>query len=330
MRYERSNTLLYRNNHHNCINLTICGILFKRGVSIDYLWGQAALVIDQNDLFTQITPYYLDWDYYLYTYHDIVWNKYSFDTLQEHIECICHLLSKRISVGVDVDIYKLPYSIHYEKVHDFHAIEIIDVVGDKFEVCDHYFHYHGYLDFKDYLHALSSYVEQYSDTPSIFYFDIDKHFSKEYTKHDLFRVIKDNVNVMKGFSTDLSVKSGQLYLGAQAFPFLIDKIDSIFTLRDDKIKSDLVSLYYSFKEISNSRFNFQQIVKRFNEDMLAKEFDFLVNSWSVIANLLLKAQTSENYAYFQSKISKRLESTIEKELQTIDLLTRYLKEELNE
>lgn len=321
-------TALYRNKHHNCLNLVISAILLRNKVRIEYLWGQAALVINEDDYIDFVTPYYTEWGNYFSQYHGIQLYEKNFLKPQEYIYEICKILKVKKSVGVEVDVYELPYCIHYKTQNNFHAIEIIGVNGDKFEICDHYFNYHGNLTFKQFELALTSYLTNFPEcTPIIYDFDIEKHLTKKYEHDDLIQAVKNNINIMKG--NDISFFNSNKknkFLGVNTFPVLVERLTHIFSVPKKDSQEVLIDFYYSLKEIANSRYNFYQFLKMFSQNLIAEEYLNVANSWLVAANLLLRAEASGNHAEFLPRIGKRFNFIFEKEVENLEMLENLIKD----
>lgn len=318
---------LYKNHHHNCLHVTVSGILLRDNVRIDYLWGQAGFKIEEHELFTLVTAYHTQWTEYLEKYHGVIWNQHYFNEPKEYVTEVKKLLKHKKSVGVELDLYALPYCIHYEKLHDFHAIEIVDMQEDKFVVCDHYFQYHGYLEIKHFCNALYSCMNYFQNSqPKLFYYNTENHFLKKYKQSDLEKEVTDNVKVMKGILISSPNKGTQaVYLGVKAFPVLIEKFKSIFSLPLQEAKPLLIPQYYGIKEIADSRFNFGEVLKKYAQDSIANEYQILANSWAIVANLLLRAHESENHAEYFHRIQKRLENLFIQEMETLNKLEEMIK-----
>ncbi|TYS60651.1 hypothetical protein FZD47_20805 [Bacillus infantis] len=320
---------LYWSNYHNCVNLTVHAMLLKQGVNVEYIWGQSSLVIEEYEEYIRISPYHKEWPVFFNKHHGVTWHKLQFNVVNDYVEEITKLLKEKRTVALEVDIYKLPYCVHYEKYHDFHAIEILNIDGDKLEICDHYYHYHGYLKFEDLFNALNNFITYYSGTlPSIYYFDVQQHLTRNYNRSDLLEVIKENINVMKGAEI-VKDKQGKtiLSIGIKAFPKLKEML---MVVLDNPLEvqrlGTIGDFYMRLKEICHSRYNFYQLLNMYQESIYADKYRVLANNWLVVANLLLKIINGASPDSVKARVNKKLEDLFEKEVELINEMEKLISE----
>ncbi|MBU8772126.1 BtrH N-terminal domain-containing protein [Cytobacillus oceanisediminis] len=317
------NFKLYRYNYHNCIIHTISAMLLRAGVRVPYLWGQSGLLFDKNNSF--ITPYYRQYHHHLEIYHGIKWYESKCLTSIDFVQQIREILNEKTSVGVEVDIFELPYCNYFQGHHEGHAIEILGIEDEQFLISDHYYHFHGLIDFNTILNAIQSFDDYFPEQDAkIYHFNVQEHLNKVYSDADLYQLVLDNYNVMNGNSIEEWRNLNEAVVGLNAIQFIKERITSLLSSSTQENREALVNNYYRIREIANSRYNFFQFLELYFKDKAAQEYHTLSKSWSVLGNMLVRLGINKTFDEFSPRIEKRLLKINEQEIAATNLLKDLL------
>ncbi|SEF85612.1 BtrH N-terminal domain-containing protein [Paenibacillus sp. UNC499MF] len=321
---------LYKEFRLNCFYVNIAALLKRLPVEdahLVYLFNQAGLFYcdtEDEDEF-QISPYYRQLDDFVYGLFGARLHKKGSSAGSEYMRTLKEALASGRSAIIESDIFYLPYSGFYRRTHFPHALEVIGHKEGKFEICDHYYEYHGFLDESE-LQAIFD-----ASLDSVFYKRLyvwslkktDGAAPGEITPEFCESVIKDNQANMQGAVT-YDCPPGS-YPGLAAFEPICGKIKSLKTIEEDSVKFKAASyLYDGFREIANSRYHHHNLLKAIGEDALAESYLEADQSWMVAANLLMRAATGNQFQAFEERILSRMERVKQKEAENTDLLQQWL------
>ncbi|MBV6713644.1 BtrH N-terminal domain-containing protein [Paenibacillus chitinolyticus] len=321
---------LYKETRLNCFYVNIAALLKRLPVEdahLIYLFNQAGLFYrdtEDEDEF-QISPYYRLLDDFVYGLFGARLHKTGSSAGDDYMRTLKETLANGKSAIIESDIFYLPYSGFYRRTHFPHALEVTGYREGTFEICDHYYEYHGFLEESE-LQAVFD-----ASLDSAFYKRLYVWFLKktegpapeELTPAFCKSVIQDNLANMQGAVT-YDCPSGS-YPGLAAFVPICGKIKSLKTIEEDSVKFKTASyLYEGFREIANSRYHHHHFLKAIGEHALAESYLEADQSWMVAANLLMRAATGNQFQAFEERILARMERVKQKEADNTALLQQWL------
>lgn len=311
---------LYYNNNQNCLQRVLSAMLIRKNVDPNQLWYQSGIYyLDSSDVNTwEINPYFMEYDYFLEKM-GIQCSSFLLPTSEDTVCKIKEHINKNNTIGVYVDISELPYCLYYQKEHESHAIEIIEIQKDVVTICDHYYNYYGTISLQQLHLAISSYTEHISSLCTTFFVSVNQDL-----KINVVECINRNIEVMHGKKIgNYSVKK-EGYVGLKAIPELKNKIISLLNLEHPDKFSYLDKLFKDVKEIAYSRYNFNVFLDSHQCSIDSEYSTELSNNWSVIANLILKSAVTNKTDIVLPNIEKRFNSIIDQEETRIILLEKFI------
>ncbi|ATF15814.1 hypothetical protein A616_28845 [Brevibacillus brevis X23] len=316
-------TTLYKNNFQNCFQLVVSSMLSRQRVPVEYIWNQAGLYISDEQAKWYLTPYYWNLRSYLKTI-GIQYFESNVDDTTLILETIQEILSKRLSVGVMVDIFELPYSMYYQEYHDSHTVEIVGIDGTEFEIFDHYYRYQGKIELSQLCRAINSYFEHFPpDNYLLFYLDAT-NFSEMLIDTEL--IISNNMMVMKGNAIrDYIDKKANQIVGLDAIPVLKNKVLSLLRLNEEDAEPHLDNMFKDIKEISFSRYNFFIFLKKLTVVDFFEYLEEASQGWGVTANMILRAKVTGEYESMSLRISNRFDRLLEQERKINEIILKYIQ-----
>jgi Butirosin biosynthesis protein H, N-terminal len=308
------NFTLYHNNHMNCSDLVILAMLKRRNVDVVTLRVQTGLsFVSLKDYSWKLSPYYKD----ILFEKNINYQVVNLSSGKEAIPIINEKLNSGFTVGINVDICELPYSMYYQRGHDLHKIEVIGIENDKAIVCDHYYQYYGQLELRILCKAIDS-CRDFIDSNYSQVFYIDPERTDDF---DTNQIILENIDVLEGkklYNLKNFPENG--FIGLEALPHIKMMILSLIK-KDFDQKADIIeNLFKDLQEVSFSRYNFHTFLKNVSKHELSEYIEEASQSWSVLANLLLKASLSGKYDEMVERIENRINRIIEIENQNLERL----------
>lgn len=236
------------------------------------------------------------------------------------------LLKENIPIAVDVDIFYLPYDVHYKKSNCLHTIVycgsednrcyLVDI-GERTQFC-------GTISYSEYMNARLSENPEcrnlYSGQPVL--------FRELYISRDII----DAANYRESFTENLT--NIERYY---------DKLDVLLDLKDffsfscnikSKISQEQLSqIYYPLYSINRKRKLFKHQLsilmrKGIDTNGLCDEFDEVLKKWEYILLLLLKMKYIEENYRSCKKIAAYIEQIYFMEFKLHEKIS-ILKEKLN-
>ncbi|MFE6796951.1 BtrH N-terminal domain-containing protein [Paenibacillus chitinolyticus] len=321
---------LYKETRLNCFYVNIAALLKRLPVEeghLVYLFNQAGLFYrdtEDEDEF-QISPYYRLLDDFVYGLFGARLHKEAASAGNEYMRMLKAALANGKSAIIESDIFYLPYSGFYKRTHFPHALEVIGCREGMFEICDHYYEYHGFLEESELQAVFDASLNSafYKRLYVWFLVRTDGPPPEELTPAFCKSVIRDNQANMTGAIT-YDCPPGS-YAGLAAFVPICDKIKSLKTIEEDAVKFKSASyLYEGFKEIANSRYHHHLFLKAIGEHPLAESYLEADQSWMVAANLLMRAATGNQFEAFEERVLARMERVKQKEADNTALLQQWL------
>ncbi|MFD1989549.1 hypothetical protein ACFSGI_06260 [Paenibacillus nicotianae] len=300
---------LYYNNNQNCLQRVLSAMLIRKNIDPNQLWYQSGIYYtDSNDASSwEINPYFMEYDYFLKNM-GIECSSFLLPTSEDTISKIKEYINKDNTIGVYVDISELPYCLYYQKEHESHAIEIIEIKKDIVTLCDHYYNYYGTISLQQLHLAIRSYIEHISNLCTIFFLSIDQDI-----KINVAECINNNIEVMNGKKIGTYSLKKEGSIGLSAIPKVRSKIISLLNLEHPDKFSYLDKLFKDIKEIAYSRYNFNVFLDSHQYSIDSEYSTELSNNWSVIANLILKSAVTNKTEIVLPNIEKRFNNIIDQE-----------------
>lgn len=318
------NFTIHNDVYHNCQNVTISAMLKRLGVSLEYIWGQAGLLYKDMGKLT-IHPFYRDVVEDFSKYYGIQYFEKQIIDTDQFLSEICLLVKLGHTIGIELDVFELPYCMQYRSKHILHAVEVVDVVDDEFVICDHYYKYHGQMNYQSIKSALLSCLKHLDKNHhNLHYFEVDVSREFSHSISNLVRVVSDNHNVMIGNPIGFlrNIKD-DAYVGINAIPEIRNKTRELLMLPDQE---PLRSFHFMIKEIANSRYHFHMFLKGFSQPFIAEEIREVCEHWTVIANLLLRGYVIGNPNEILPRVEKQFEYVVDKESKSIEQMNQLLKD----
>ncbi|WP_084783730.1 BtrH N-terminal domain-containing protein [Paenibacillus sp. FJAT-26967] len=322
---------LYKEARLNCLYVNIAAALLRLPVlkeSLPFLFNQAGLYYQdtQDEDEFVISPYYRELDDFIGELFGAHVCRKGYAGGEAYLAALKNALGTGRSAIIEADIFYLPHSGFYNRSHFPHALEVIGYKDGVFEICDHYYVYHGTLTDVEFRFIFESSLQ------SPFYkllnlWNLERHDKKGTEVPDAafhYGVIRDNYRNMSG-QVLYDCPAGSR-AGLEAFESICRQITRLKTMDRDASKFKAASyLYEGFRELANSRFQHHNFLKAIGENELAEAYLEADQGWMVAANLLMRAATANQFQHFEERILNRMQRVREKEAGNLELLRQWLE-----
>ncbi|MGN7471964.1 hypothetical protein [Brevibacillus sp. SAFN-007a] len=325
-----SSNLVYKNPYLNCSQLVVSAMLNREGIPIVHLWKQAGLLYQETEKGVILTPYYqnLRTDIKVHNEISLFERNYLESEYLSYLEDFKNALIKDgVTVGVTCDIYELPYCIYYQKTHEIHMIEIIKFQEGAVEICDHYYHYQGWIAIEQLERAIFSVFENtVSSTCKLIYMNPEEQLSKDKIKEvDVKKVVEDYIKVMEGNPLYRFVRYEGALIGLEAIPKIKEGV--LKWVEDNGERAfQIFDVYYKhLKEVGNSRYHMYRLLNYYNWDE-AELFLESYQCWTVLANMICRMHVTGKTTGMKERIGYRFDRVYEQESKNLMLLQQKVLE----
>lgn len=303
---------LYYSPYHNCKRLILTAMLLRDGINESIMWNKIGFHF--NEYFDKyVYPYPITIEEELkslgYDYKHL--SLYSYNDFESKISKI---LKSNKTVAIYVDIFELNYTIYFKKQHHKHSVEIWKVDEENYYIYDHYYQFEGSISKESLKSAVYSLDSQKF---TLFFLNKTKHFPDS-------NVLKFN---SKSLSGDLSYSCQNKYsiVGIFGIKDFINKILNDFSNEELYLKNQYFKNYYPvLKELSYSRYHFSKYLEYEGFEEISDVYLDVSQNWSIVANILLIGNVSQNYKKILPRITRILESTFQKEKLALELLNSII------
>ncbi|EML6324650.1 hypothetical protein QCQ60_004970 [Bacillus cereus] len=329
-----SNNKIFENPYFNCSQLVIASMLKQTGINIDLMWKQAGFLYDNSEDKEIISPYYQDLksDFSENNNVKIFEHYYKGDEYLVYIATILDLVvNQKISVGVALDVYELPYCRHYQKRHAYHIAEITGYKDGTLEICDHTYRFQGYYPITLIEKAIYSIYQHTNEITCKLVYVIPNQNQKYFHKNlDVTNVLKDYYQIMMGKPIFNFLQFKNAYIGLEAISFLKeDVLNWISSMSTETLDIFNVRYYQSLKEVGFSRYHMFQFLNHFNLQE-ANCFKESYQNWTVLGNMIARMYVTGKMSGLKDRINHRFNRLYEQEKYTLSSIEKLLVNSRNE
>ncbi|AKF95958.1 BtrH N-terminal domain-containing protein [Brevibacillus laterosporus] len=318
---------LYQSSYHNCKNIVLTAMVKRLGFDIDHLWSQAGLSYQEDEQTFLLTPYYKSILDVLKNLGITVLSR-NFSDSESCISALREVLQQGRTIGIHTDLFELPYCMYYQDLHEMHAIEILEVEGDDWTICDHYYRFLGKISSEVLHKAINGTIEHKLAECSIYFLDseLSKDIWGDFT-NNVSQIVTENLKVMEGNSLFELSGSETNAIGLEAISLFGNKLDALVLAEDKEQLPLLEECYDQMKEVTNSRYHFHSFLKSVHEEDFAEAVLEASQCWGVATNMVLRVFATESFEGMRERIKKRMNRVMEQEMIVIDKMKVYLKKE---
>lgn len=313
---------LYHSNYHNCYNIVLSSLLQRQGVNVVRLWTQSGLSYYHHNGFG-LSPYYRpimeDIKKLGLTLHEELYND-----IDKYFSSILELLKRGLTVGVNTNIFDLPYSPHYKRLHEIHALEILSIKNeDTFIIADHYYKYYGEIKKNKLREAfLSTIKNSLANSLSLVFLESQV---KNYTYPNVSEILKENFQALEGKNlTEYQLNNVGIY-GIKALTYFKEKLEKALSNEDENTVPLLIKYHKQTKEVANSRHNFYQYLNNVN---LTPELSDLVlesaQNFTVTTNMILRVLAIKEFVHNGQRVINRVNKALACEEKILKKLNELL------
>ncbi len=201
-------------------------------------------------------------------------------------------LDDHMPVCLPTDLFFLPYTPHYLRLHQTHFINIFGYEDDRYFVVCPYYRYEGWLDAdcikKSFFSLVSSFSQNILFIPTL---ELQK-----LTTDKVQNLIHESCQNMLGLRTPIKLEGvDPKYLGLMGIGTFSLYLKQIFIAHTAMpLNNDFLDLSRHLISVGNSRYWFYKLIEQYQQDLfsievainLQKKFDDLVLLWRGIGHML--------------------------------------------
>lgn len=301
------------NKDHNCFGLSVNAILSRTVPEvIPYVWNQAGIVIYKNNAIVNLSPYFESMEDHLKRVANIMMYKLNFNKFEELHEKSIEILERKRSFIICLDVFELPFNMYYKKKHNLHYVEVVNIIGDNYFICDHFYKYIGKITKEIIYKSTASLIkENLLNQFKIYDFDVSKKDLG--ASLDIKEILKINTTVNCGhIPKDINILTYEdktHHLGLNQFAYFKEQIANEVL----PYKRNISPTYRNLYGFGSSRLNYSNYLKNFLEEYpiledIIEEYEIIGQESKIIANHILKL----NFVDLNSKIQKKLLDRLDK------------------
>ncbi|MFD7524182.1 hypothetical protein [Paenibacillus chitinolyticus] len=326
---------IHRDPRHNCHFVNLAAMLKREDIEISRIYTQTGLFYKDdsrttgNSTFFILSPYFRELYAHIRSRFGIIWTEKNIADTPAYVEEIRRILGQGSkSVGVTGDVFELPYCPYYQNSNALHEFEVIGYENGEFEVCDHYYQYHGFIKEADLQGIFTRSLPSLSlESLRLYAIRTAADYISLSPSQEWKRIVAENCSAMDGrlpYEFSQPVSGGTC--GLSAFPDLRRKLNEIFTLSPQEADPVLEHLYQQVREVGNSRYHFGTYLKRRGEQEAIRRVFEAEQSWMIAANLLIRASLTFDFAHLGPRIIARIDQAEQAETESLAFFKNLLEQ----